>query len=206
MGRRLFPSSEHGQHFLGPRGPDVALYRRELFQLRARQLGERHVNLAKGDLEGAAHGPEFAVHEAAHFLTECLTMLLGPFHGAARIGIGIAGAADDKHNLGGRITLLHKGLCEAGIVAAELIVIAAERCAMDRGPEEHGACLALGGCHAQHGDGAIGEAAGIDAENDSRGSKFASVHDKMNHAAGPGKQCGLKPRRRFRHHLNDLVL
>ena len=56
---------------------------------------------------------------------------------------------------------------------------------MRGGAEEDGARLAVGAVDAQHGNGAVGQAARIDAEDDAVGRELAAIHDEIGHPAAP---------------------
>ena len=123
-----------------------------------------------------------------------------------RIGIGVAGAAEHEHRLGFWVVLLDVGLGIAGVIATELVIVRAQRGAVDGGAEEHAARFAIATVDAQNGNGAVGQAAWIDAEDNTFGREFSAVHDKVDHAAAPRELGRLQTGRRLHDGFDHLVL
>ena len=88
-------------------------------------------------------GLELAGQHPAHLGSQDSTVPHHQGHGAAWIRIGIAGTANHEHRLNGRKLLLNIRLSEAGIIAAQLVIVGAEGRSVNRGAEEHLAQLAV---------------------------------------------------------------
>src|SRR5207249_8427209 len=96
------------------------------------------------------------------------------------------------HRLHFRIALLDVALGEAGVVAAKLVVVAAEGRAVDGGSEENGERLPFGGIDAQDGHAAVGQTARIDAEDNAVRRELSPVHHEMDDPASPGQPSRLE--------------
>src|SRR6202011_2310193 len=102
--------------------------------------------------------------------------------------------------------LLDVRLGETGEVAAELIIVPAERRAVDGGAEQHGPPLAVAAVDAEHGNASVRQAARIDAEDDALRCELAAIHGEVDDAAAPGQACGLHAFECLHDHVDDLVL
>ena len=108
------------------------------------------------------------------------------FHGVARIGIGVGAATDHEEGDDAGLALFDGGLCEAGVVAADGVVVGAQSCVVTGAFEQHSFQLTLFILHPQDWNAAIGGASGVDAEDHAGRSEFAAIHDQIGDAGSPG--------------------
>src|SRR5207302_1892713 len=109
-----------------------------LDQLFARDGLEGQIDVIEDGGKGAGNGGEFfAFQDAADFVAEIFTVLFRGFHGVARVRIGVGAAADHEEGDDAGLALFDGGLGEAGVVAADGVVVGAQSCVVTGAFEQH---------------------------------------------------------------------
>ncbi len=146
----------------------------------------------KGGANGAADRLQAAREHPADLRRQRLAVLLGHLQLAARLRILIAAAELHEQRGSAGMRFLQLCLGEAGVVAVDLVEVAAQRGAVAGIAEQDGAERAIGGRDLEDGNVRVGRAARVDAEADALRGRLAPVDGESGPALAVREHGGLE--------------